>query len=248
MLLLLSFWLGTAPLNVRFDIFNQVEECLQFLDREDKEIILLGDTNCDILPKYSKEGNANSNDLPTHSLRLLEIYNLSCFLQLIASPTRETLITTSLIDHIATTSTTNIISSGIHKSSFSDHYLIFCVRKFRGTCKKQHKNISSRQMKNFDQTEFVRDLLGVDWRGIVRNANDINFIVITWTRIFSLILEKHAPTRNRRVSDKFSPWLTNDFKLECKTRDKLKKQAIRSKSELLVQAHRHVRNQVNKLN
>ena len=142
------------PPNVRFDIFNQEEECLQFLDREDREIILLGD----ILPKYSKEGNANSNDLPTHSLRLLEIYNLSGFHQLIESPTRETLITTSLIDHIATTSTTNIISSGIHKSSFSDHYLIFCVRKFRGTCKKQHKNISTRQMNNIDQTEFVRDL------------------------------------------------------------------------------------------
>ena len=34
----------------------------------------------------------------------------------------------------------------------------------------------------------------------------------------------------------------------CKTRDKLKKQAIRSKSELLMQAYRHIRNQVNKLN
>ena len=123
------------PPNVSFDIFNQIEECLQFLDREDKEIILLGDTNCDILPKYSKEGNANSNDLPTHSLHLLGIYNLFGFHQLIESPTRETLATTSLIDHIATTSKTNIVSSGIHKSSFSDHYLVFCVRKFRSACK-----------------------------------------------------------------------------------------------------------------
>ena len=236
------------PPNVSFDIFNQIEECLQFLDREDKEIILLGDTNCDILPKYSKEGNANSNDLPTHSLRLLEIYNLFGFHQLIESPTHKTLVTTSLIDHIATTSKTNIVSSGIHKSSFSDHYLVFCVRKFRGACKKQHKHISTRQMKNFDQTEFVKDLLGVDWKGIVRNTDDINVIVNTWTNIFSLILEKHAPTRNRRVSDRFCPWLTNDFKLMCKARDKLKKQAIRSKSELLMQAYRNIRNQANRLN
>ena len=34
----------------------------------------------------------------------------------------------------------------------------------------------------------------------------------------------------------------------CKTSDKLKKQAIRSKSELLMQAYRHIRNQVDKLN
>ena len=34
----------------------------------------------------------------------------------------------------------------------------------------------------------------------------------------------------------------------CKARDKLKKQAIRTKSELLMKSYRHVRNQVNKLN
>ena len=228
------------------DTFDQLEKCLQFLDREDKETILLGDTNCDFLPIHSKEGV--SNDLPAHSERLQEIYNLFGFHQLIESPSRETLTTTTLIDHIATTNKNNIVTSGIHKSCLSDHYLVFCVRKFRGACKKQHKNISTRQMKNFDQTEFVNDLLGVDWRGIVRNTDDVNVVVSKWTNIFSLILEKHAPTRNRRVSDKFCPWLNSDFKLMCKARDKLKKRAIRSNSELLMQSYRHIRNQVNKLN
>ena len=211
------------PPNVSVDAFDQMEVCLQFLDREDKETILLGDTNCDFLPKFSGEGHTNTNDLPAHSLRLLEIYNLFGFHQLIEKPSRETLTTTTLIDHIATTNKSNIVSSGIHKSCFSDHYLVFCVRKFRGACKKQHKNISTRQMKNFDQNEFVNDLLGVDWRGIVRNTEDINVVVNNWTKIFSLILEKHAPRRNRRVSDKFCPWLTNDFNLMCRARDNLKK-------------------------
>ena len=92
------------------------------------------------------------------------------------------------------------------------------------------------------------DLLGVDWRGIVRNTDYVNVVVNNWTKTFSLILEKHAPTRNRRVSDKFCPWLTNDFKLMCKARDNLKKRAIRTKSELLIKSYKHVRNQVNKLN
>ena len=179
------------PPNVSVDAFDQMEVCLQFLDSEDKETILLGDTNFDFLPKFSGEGHTNTNDLPAHSLRLLEIYNLLGFHQLIEKPPRETL-TTTLIDHIATTNKSNIVSSGIHKSCFSDHYLVFSVRKFRGACKKQHKNISTRQMKNFDQIEFVNDLLGVDWRGIVRNTEDINVVVNNWTKIFSLILEKHA--------------------------------------------------------
>ena len=236
------------PPNVSVDAFDQMEVCLQFLDREDKETILLGDTNCDFLPKFSGEGHTNTNDLTAHSLRLLEIYNLFGFHQLIEKP-RETLTTTTLIDHIAATNKSNIVSSGIRKSCFSDHYLVFCVRKFRGACKKQHKNISTRQMKNFDQNEFVNDLLGVDWRGIVRNTEDINVVVNNWTKIFSLILEKHAPRRNRRVSDKFCPWLTNDFKLMCRARDNLKKNKLFvHESEILMQSYRHVRNRVNKLN
>ena len=47
-----------------------------------------------------------------------------------------------------------------------------------------------------------------------------------------------------RVSDKFCPWLTNDFKVMCKARDKSKRQAIHTKSELLMQFFRHLHNQV----
>ena len=236
------------PPNATADTFDYLEESLQFLDREDKEIILLGDTNCDISAIYSKTGHVTLNDIPAHSSQLLEIYNLFGLHQLIKSPSRETLTSTTLIDHIATTNESNIVTSGVHKTSLSDHYLIYCVRKFRGASKKQHKYISTRQMKNFDQTKFVNDLLEVDWNGIVQNTDDIDVVINNWTSIFSLILERHAPIRERRVSEKFCPWLTSDLKVMCKARDKLKKQAIRSKSEVLMQSYRHIRNKVNKMN
>ena len=244
-------FLGMAwyrPPNASADTFDYLEESLQFLDREDKEIILLGDTNCDISAIYSKTGHVTLNDIPAHSSQLLEIYNLFGLHQLIKSPSRETLTSTTLIDHIATTNESNIVTSGVHKTSLSDHYLIYCVRKFRGASKKQHKYISTRQMKNFDQTKFVNDLLEVDWNGIVQNTDDIDVVINNWTSIFSLILERHAPIRERRVSEKFCPWLTSDLKVMCKARDKLKKQAIRSKSEVLMQSYRHIRNKVNKMN
>ena len=99
-------------------------------------------------------------------------------------------------------------------------------------------------MKYFDQTRFVNDLLEEDWKGIVQNTDDIDVVINNWTSIFSLILEKHAPIRERRVSENF----TSDFKGLCKARDKLKKQAIRSKSEVLMQSYRHMRNKANKIN
>lgn len=125
----------------------------------------------DILPRYSKEGDANSNDLPSHSLRLLEIHYLFSFHLLIESPSCEILTTTAMVDNIATTNKTNIVTSGIHKSCLSDHYLL---GNFVVLAKKQPKNISTWQTKNFDQTEIVNDHLGVDWRSIVRNTDDTN--------------------------------------------------------------------------
>ena len=51
--------------------------------------------------------------------------------------TRVTLSTSTLIDHIATNNNSNISRSGVLKTTFSDHYMVFCVRKFRGAFKKR---------------------------------------------------------------------------------------------------------------
>ena len=85
--------------------------------------------------------------------------------------------------------------------------------------KKQLKCINTRQLKHFHQAEFLSDLLLVDWKAVALNGDDINIIVEQWTNIFSLILEhlrletleKHAPIRNRRVSEHFCPWLTKEL-------------------------------------
>ena len=166
-------------------------------------------------------------NLPTHSSRLLEVYDLFGFWQPIDRGTRETLTSNTLIDHIASTNKSNIVTFGVHETSISDHYMMHCVRKFRGASRRQHKNISTMQLKNFNSADFINDILSIDWKGIVSNNDDVTVIVEQWTSSFLLILEKHAPLRERRVSEKFSPWLKKDLKLMSVTRDKLKKQAVR---------------------
>ena len=237
------------PPNEAIDNSRFLEESLQCLDKEDKEIILLGDTNCDLLPRsYNTDHSGLNTDLSPHSKRLTEIYEHFGFHQLIKTATRETMTSSSLIDNIATTNKSNIVVFGVHQTGISDHYLVYSVKKFRGGVKKQHKNISTRQMKNFSKSDFLDDLQKIDWKGIVTQTDDVNIIVEQWTKIFSLILEKHAPLRNRRVSERFCPWITKDFKLMCASRDKLRKQAIRSKSEVLFDAYKQMRNKVNKVN
>ena len=147
------------PPNEAVDNFRLLEESLQCLDKEGKEIILLGDTNCDLPPESSDTDHSGLNtDLSPHSKSLTEIYERFGFHQLIKTATRETLTSSSLIDHIATTNKSNIVVSGVHQAGISDHYLVYSVRKLRGGVKKQHKNISTRQMKNLSKSEFLDDL------------------------------------------------------------------------------------------
>ena len=63
-----------------------------------------------------------------------------------------------------------------------------------------------------------------------------------------MIIEKHAPMRHRRVSEKYWPWITTQLKASARTRDRLRKSAVKAGSEILITAYRHVRNVVNKQN
>ena len=103
------------------ETFHKLDKFLAFLASEDKEIILLGDTNCDLT---NKPGDLNVDSNTRH---LCSLYDLYIFHQHIMNPTRVTLTTSSIIDHIATTCARNMSDSGVHKVTMSDHYMVFCV-------------------------------------------------------------------------------------------------------------------------
>ena len=87
------------PSNACEDTFRQLEQSMQILDRENKEIFLLGDANCGILPNYLDCDSFSNNPL-IHVMRILEFYNLFGFQQLIETGNRETLLSSTLLDHI----------------------------------------------------------------------------------------------------------------------------------------------------
>ena len=137
-----------SPTDASPDTFNEIENNLTFLDNENKEIILLGDTSCDILPNLRKGDCAGAcANLPTNLSRSIEVYDLFGFRLLIDRGTRKTLTSSTLIDHIATINKSDIFPFGVHETSIIDQYLVYCIGKFRGTSRRQHKNIYSRQLK-----------------------------------------------------------------------------------------------------
>ena len=71
----------------------------------------------------------------------MNIFELFSFRQLVDEPTRVTLDSATNIDHFATTNDKNIIKTVVQETSISDHYMVYCVRKFNGAVEKHHKRV-----------------------------------------------------------------------------------------------------------
>ena len=233
------------------EVFDKLEEVYKFLESEGKEIILLGDTYCDLSSLSPLEWP--NSDVPICTKNILDIHNNSFALrQLITEHTRETLDTTTMIDHIAISNHSNVVESGVVKTCISDHCLVYVTRKFRGSIKANHKVIMSRQMTNFDTYLFISDLAETDWSAIVYNSDGLDNAVRLWSCHLSSIIEKHTLLREHRVTESFSPWIspwiTPDLKQLFRTRDKMKFAAVKAKFELLMSAYRQMRCKANNLN
>ena len=107
--------------------FNSLREILRQLEREDKEIILCGDTNYDLKDPKNK-----------NTKLLKQLYNEYQLEQLIKDYTRVAVRATkenehhtskTLIDHFSTNKPKYILSSGVLKSGMVDHYMIYAIRK-----------------------------------------------------------------------------------------------------------------------
>ena len=99
---------------------------------------------------------------------MVNSYDLFSFKQLVEEPTRVTLETATIIDHIATTYAVNIVESGVHKVSLSDHFMVYCIRKFDGAVKKDHKQIKTR---NCEEQDFLSDVSNIRWEHMFQIGN-----------------------------------------------------------------------------
>ena len=69
-----------------------------------------------------------------------------------------------------------------------------------------------------------------------------------WSSVFSAIIEKHAPMREMRISDKNSPWITSELKSLMISRDRLKKAAVKHKYPTMMCSYKAIRIRVKGLN
>ena len=177
-------------------------------------------TNCD----FKNSQNANAKKLKT-------IYSVFQFAQLINKYTRvavtnnehnEQKTTKTLIDHFSTTSPRYILRADVLQMGMVDHYMVYGVRKINAwrLKKEKPKIVETRSLSKYDKELFRNDLRQVDWPAILNQlSGNPNAMASAFLETFELILDMHAPLKNRRVRGDYAPWLNQSIRNLTRERD-----------------------------
>ena len=149
----------------------------------------------------------------------------------------------TLIDLILTNKPEYVSSAGVVHLGISDHSLIYAERKF--DLPKSRPTIKEvRVFKHFSEFHFCDfDLMQVPWETIC--YDDPNICWTVWKSIFHEILNKHAPTCQKRIKANSVPWIIHAIKQQMRNRGYYKKKAIKCNSSTHWAVYKTVQNRVN---
>ena len=97
-------------------------------------------------------------------------------------------------------------------------------------------------------SHFWLDISHFFWDELVYRTGDTSTMANDWSSLLSAVIEKHAPIRETMVSDKNSLWVNSELKCLMKSKDKLKKVAVKHKSPAMMSCYKKARNAVNNHN
>ncbi len=140
------------PPNSEIKLFDFFEIFLGKCDAECKELLVIGDINCNMI-KSSKDSSNNK------LIFLSTLYNLE---QLIKEPTRVTSTSSSVIDLMFTNQPNNISNSGVIDLGMSDHSFIYAVKKVTMPKNRQTRS-KVRNFKIFNETDVIEELSRIPW-------------------------------------------------------------------------------------
>ena len=220
---------------------------LPIIDRlnfENKQIMLVGDFNVDLLKIDSLNDSRDFYNTLTSNL----------FTPFILQPTR--LASKSLIDNIFFNSLEYQSYSGNLLIEISDHLIQFLI--LEGFIKEKSVpklNLYKRDFSNFNENEFNETILNLDWDDIVKlHNNDPNFSFNKFYNTITYHLDEFAPFKKITKKEhklKSKPWISNVILNHIQDRDRLFKLFIKEidpvLKELAHSNYKRIRNQVTQL-
>ena len=223
-------WYRPPTSGVDTPAFNQLRDILKNLDLSEKEIILIGDTNCDL--KATGNSNAENLKLIYSEFQLEQLVNSYTRVAVTHSNDNDLNVTKSLIDHFSTNKPNYILKTDILETGMVDHFMIYGIRKVnasRITSRSNQKIAETRSLKTYNRDLFQRDLQEINWEEILGPlVTEPCRMAKTFQETFETLLNLHAPLKVKKVRSEFAPWLTSSVRILMLKRDKMKKAASRN--------------------
>lgn len=214
----------------KLDFIDCFESLLNLVIRDKVDYVALGDMNIDLL---------------TDSLANSRITNLASSLnltQLIKDPTRVTLTTQTLLDHIFVSFPDKVKQSGVFSLTTSDHRFTFFVLN----CKKvkiPSKIIQFRSWKAYNPEELSDKLEKWDW-SLLTGINNVDSQLVYLESTVLSFLDEVCPLKKKRVKGSSVDWMDCDLLQLIRKRDKLKQAFDLNPSPELKREYNQFRNYV----
>ena len=214
------------PPNALENYFNALIDNLNKAVCDKNEFVMLGDMNL-------------THDDPKVKL-LCNLFNMS---QIILKPTRVTLDSAKIIDHIYTSNNDFHIHSDVLKTSFSDHYTIYTVVKWAKSTYAP-KTYKRRNYIKFNEILFLQDISNFTQSFNIHKFSTVENAWQIFKESFLNICNRHAPVRTSKIKPTHKPWITKDIISLIHQRNKLHSLALKLNSRLLFEEYRKMRNLV----
>ena len=206
---------------------------IETLRSQNREFVILGDFNCDLLEPQKPPGKA-----------VLEMCSTLGLKQHIEQPTR--VITNTLIDLIITSrdalvqrnKVTGVYASGCLDGIHSDHRLVWVCLDTRKK-KAPKTKIVIRSKRHYNEGAFLRDLSEQQWETGVATAEEK---AERFDRLFVEVLDKHLPKKEITLKRGAAPWLTPEIRKLLDQKQRLMDEMKRDPSKK--QAFRDIKNKV----
>lgn len=221
------------------DFTSRINDILEILEDEKKEIYLLGDFNIDLL-------NSGSHHKTNEFLNMMYSFH---FFPMITKPTRISANRASLIDNIYSNTLEKNSYSGIIYDDLSDHFPVFGVVKNRINIKhsiSKKKEARKRIITDTNLLSFRKKLKDIDWSNITECTN-VDECYNSFFEKFYDIYNDCFPLKTIHVNkeDKCKkPWITKGILKSINRKNRLYKASLKNPDTKHKSAYKDYKNKL----
>lgn len=190
--------------------------------------------------------NINMNDGNQYSRQFNTVILSGGFINVINVPTRVTAESESTLDIFITNSVPFKMEAGVMSCLISDHLPVFLFLENAGPLPRKQECITYQRITDSTLHTFRDALLQTNWDD-VRSTKNANEAYNQFLRIFKTLYSLHFPTQVHRPARKTrKPWITAELLQRIKTKDKLYKAFLNTRSLEDLRVFKQYRNQLTK--